>query len=256
MELPSVGFPGGKKLWCCIVDAGPRGKVIGKCTKSECWYGSGSVEYHQRGGFQIQRQLCLVSEPSFLDPFLQPETKVGPHCGCLWFALVDTPFGLIPGKASQDRCWYTFGGLQYVVSTGFKYFQVSTDRLCGPEGCHTWCRECYLHVRSYALLRKPLCRSSAMFMWSNGRHVRPACVDVGPHTIVRELQSLEFWCYVELESDDEVDVCDLPAGFSLEFRSHNTGNRLLPQDPLGLFDDDVVTVIVQEVASHGQILHF
>ena len=116
--------PDGKgDLWCVLIHTGEEhGDVIGKCTMEECWYGWRGVEYYLRGAFGWIPNFCVLREEPFQQNVAQ-QWGYSPNGGYerLWFAVVDTDHGLIPCKASSQKCWYTYGGLEYEKSYGFRY---------------------------------------------------------------------------------------------------------------------------------------
>ena len=104
---------GGKgALWACTVEH--KGQTyIGKCTKTEAWFGLGGKEKYVTDNF---RPLSNASDP-LEAPTGEPVAKQDGY-GQLWHAIAVTVHGRIPGKATYIRdgdsqCWYTYAGEEH-----------------------------------------------------------------------------------------------------------------------------------------------
>ena len=222
-------------VFCCVVDAGPRGHIIGKATHTECWYGWCGREYYQSAGFTIQSKLMFDPKPTISR---EPHVMIQEGYGILWYALADTPHGKIPAKASCDKCWYTFGGKEYMVTSGFVYFKIALWNEC-PSRRYTWCGDCYLNVQSSVLIKGEVERKGVELKLLSGRSVRPCYLEVLQQTCVGDLEGAVKWIHVDDSSPWEAINNHL-----VDFISRNSGLRIDQDDPLGIFDDDIVSVVV------------
>jgi hypothetical protein len=105
------------QVWCSLI-SNSRGTFIGKATTDECWFGIHGCEMYQTSNFK--RELARVVLPENRGRFILKQEGYGE----LWFAMALTPYGSIPGKASDGGiCWYTYGGREYMTES-FMYLAV------------------------------------------------------------------------------------------------------------------------------------
>jgi hypothetical protein len=104
---------------CAFAVSAAHGLVIGKARDNECWHGVGGKEYRQTIGFRFVR---VRKVPEASSRGLTVALQAG--YGALWFAVAHTAYGSIPGKATLERCWYTYGGKEYETETDFHYLSV------------------------------------------------------------------------------------------------------------------------------------
>ena len=125
-QAPAVGS--NPALWCALAHDPNCGMVPGFCESSAVGpdglegYTSETKCFYPLNGAECQTNKFVVV------PFQnRSKTPVGPrHCmeGSMkrWCAVVQTPFGQIPGKADSDQnCWYSHGGKEFHVRSGFEY---------------------------------------------------------------------------------------------------------------------------------------
>lgn len=232
---------GHERLWCCAVHDRDYGEIMGKCTETECWYGWRGREYHRVGGFEIFKGMVLDPDLSNPADRMKFSFRLFQHgYGFLWFALADTPYGKIPGKASKDKCWYTYAGVEYMTTTGFVYFRYARD-IMGPYIADHYqrCLECYLAVRSSAFLQQADRCADMTFVLLSGRAVRPADpgIRISPQTFVCTLNGISEWVYVD---DGSLIQLMIPLWIVSCKSCLEIGHR----DPIGLFNDDVVQVLI------------
>lgn len=94
-------------LWCAVADTN-WGKIPGKAKEGNCWFAYGGVEH-------LTKNFSYVSKAAFTFDYPPQGHQTNEGGGDVWCAVANTQWGMIPGKARDDKCWYSFGGKEHVT---------------------------------------------------------------------------------------------------------------------------------------------
>ena len=224
-------------MWFCLHETKRHGIQIGKATKNEFWYGLGGLEYCERGTNFLTGDVFF--ECGFPESWRHGDITLEGY-GPVWFALAQTAHGNIPGKASRNACWYTLHGREYMITTGFWYFnranlQYHYDKERNRGG-YGWCLPCYVTVKS-SVIYGSRCNEEIKFILLSGRVVRHSEA-VLCRTFVGYIP-LDHWVY-EDDSSPWLEIEDNAPTFI----SQKVGCAIREFDPIGIFDDETILIVV------------
>jgi hypothetical protein len=104
---------GAGRLYAAIAHT-EHGEIPGKAKEGECWYPYGGQE-HSTQDFTLVFDQVLRNEPHG-----SAQGHQNDGAGELFCAIAHTEHGLIPGKAKDGTCWFSYGGEEHATED-FKY---------------------------------------------------------------------------------------------------------------------------------------